>query len=236
MNIAIIPARGGSKRIPKKNIKNFCGYPILKIVIENAKSTNCFDKIIVSTDDEEIKKISLNAGAEVPFIRDKKLSTDLTPTVDVISDTILKLKHKGEKIENVCCLYPTSVFTDRDLILKGLNLLIEKKPSYVISVCSFSHPIQRALRLQKSGKIKLINKELANTRTQDLEEFYFDAGQFYWGEYKTWLEKKSLLSSEILPVILKPQSFQDIDTPEQWIIAENIYKSIKVRTQKDVRN
>ena len=236
MNIAIIPARGGSKRIPKKNIKNFCGYPILKIVIKNAKSTNCFKKIIVSTDDEEIKTISLNAGAEVPFIRDKKLSTDLTPTVDVISDTILKLNQKGEKIENVCCLYPTSVFTDRDLILKGLNLLIEKKPRYVISVCSFSHPIQRALRLQKSGKIKLINKELANTRTQDLEETYFDAGQFYWGKYKTWLEKKSLLSSEILPVILKPQSFQDIDTPEQWIIAENIYKSIKGRTQKDVRN
>ena len=236
MNIAIIPARGGSKRIPKKNIKNFCGYPILKIVIENVKSTNCFNKIIVSTDDEEIKTISLNAGAEVPFIRDKKLSTDLTPTVDVISDTILKLNQKGEKIENVCCLYPTSVFTDRDLILKGLNLLIEKKPRYVISVCSFSHPIQRALRLQKSGKIKLINKELANTRTQDLEETYFDAGQFYWGKYKTWLEKKSLLSSEILPVILKPQSFQDIDTPEQWVIAENIYKSINGRIQKDVRN
>ncbi len=227
MNIAVIPARGGSKRIPRKNIKLFCGDPILKIVIKLAIASGCFDRVIVSTDDYEIKKIATEAGAEVPFMRDIKLASDFAPTVDVISDLISKLISTGDRIDNVCCLYPTSVFINSIILNKGLRLLDLNRPSYVISISSYSHPIQRALKINDCGMVNLINSNEGETRTQDTITNYFDAGQFYWGRFDTWLSKKPLLNSDALPIILSAHSFQDIDTPEQWIIAEQIYKLSK---------
>ena len=182
MNICIIPARGGSKRIPRKNIKNFCGQPIISWSIETALNCKFFSRVIVSTDDKEIAKISQRYGAEVPFMRSESLSDDYTGTVPVIKNAINLLEMNNEKVNFVCCLYPTAPFIEVSYLEEGLNKLIENNASYSISMTSFPYPIQRSFKLTKNNRIEMFFPENINKRSQDLEQCFHDAGQFYWGE------------------------------------------------------
>lgn len=230
MNVCIIPARGGSKRIPKKNIKVFCEKPMIAWSIETALASKCFDKVIVSTDDEEIKKIALFYGAEVPFKRPPELSNDTTGTIPVIKHAILELSQIGPTPLNVCCLYATAPFTQISDLQKGYSNLIDLKANYAFSVTSFPFPIQRAIKIV-NNKIEMFHPEHFSTRSQDLEEAYHDAGQFYWGTAKAWLEEKIIFGPGAVPVILERHRVQDIDTPEDWKRAEWLFKAMNAQAQ-----
>ena len=225
MNLLVIPARCGSKRIPKKNIKMFKGKPIIEWVIKEAlKSNNVFEKVIVSTDSEEIKDISINAGAEVPFLRPKYLSDDHTSTAKVIIHAINWFKHKECLFSKVCCLYPTATFIKaHDLIKASNDLDKSKKDIFIFSATSFAYPIQRAFYLDQKGLSKMFNPELYNTRTQDLISAYHDAGQFYIASSNTWLTKSDVLHNS-KPYIIQRWRAQDIDNQEDWEMAELIFE------------
>ena len=217
MNVCVIPARSGSKRIPGKNIKPFCGRPVIAWSISAALSSGCFDKIVVSTDHESIAEVALDNGAEVPFLRPKELSDDYTPTVPVVAHAIKELFRAGYAVENVCCLYATAPLVQASRISEGLQLIGE---GYVVSVARFSSPIQRALVLNDEGGLSMLNPEFSQVRSQDLKEAWHDAGQFYWGKSKTWLEKEDILKSVTAGVLLAESEVQDIDTEEDWLLAE----------------
>jgi len=223
MNIAVIPARGGSKRIPKKNIKEFFGKPIIAYSIEAAQQTELFDRIVVSTDDEEIAQVAKHYGAEVPFIRPKKLSDDYTGTTEVIGHAAQWFRDNGEKVDYVCCIYATAPFLKAEYIEKGYRILVEEHAPYVFSVTEYEFPIQRSVVLDKTGSIKPYFPEYIGHRSQDLEKVYHDAGQFYWGAADAFISGKSLYSGESLPVILPRYLVQDIDDEEDWIQAEGLY-------------
>lgn len=226
MNIAIIPARGGSKRIPKKNIKKFFGKPMIAYAILAAKSARIFDHIIVSTDDQEILEIANEWGAETPFVRDKKLSDDHTPTVPVINNAIEQCQEIGWDINMACCIYPCNPFISSNDIKESLNYLI-KEPSanYCFPITEFPSPIQRALKCDADLKLSSFQPEHELTRTQDLEKSYYDAGQFYWGSKKTWASQPKIHSNS-LGYIIPNYRVVDIDTIDDWERAELIYKSI----------
>jgi len=226
MKISIIPARGGSKRIPKKNIKNFFGKPMIAWSIESSLKSECFDKVIVSTDDQEIAEIAYKYGAEVPFIRPESLSDDKTTTVPVIAHAVEWCKDNGMNISDVCCVYATAPFVSSDDIRRGLDILNNNECSYVFSVTSYAFPIQRAIRIKKSGHVEMIDASYLNTRSQDLEECFHDAGQFYWGSATSWTEKKPLFSAEAYPLIIPRYRVQDIDTVEDWKMAEYLFKAL----------
>ena len=192
MNVAIIPARGGSKRIPRKNIKRFCGKPMLAWAIENAINSECFDKVIVTSDDNEILNVAQSHGADIPFIRPKKLSDDITPTVPVIAHAVEKCIEIGWNIKRVCCIYPCSPFVQPDDIRKTYNLMNDVKSNYVYPVGEYPHPIQRAMKRNNDGKMIFIVPENELKRTQDFEITYHDLGQFYWGERQAWLDHKKM--------------------------------------------
>ena len=204
MNIAVIPARGGSKRIPKKNIKDFLGKPIIFYSIKAAIESRLFDKVIVSTDDNEIKKIAEDLGADVPFIRPDKLSDDVTGTVAVIGHAVQWCIDNGYILEYVCCIYPTSPLIQLDYLKKGYELLRGSNKLFAFSVTSFSYPIQRALRIENNN-IEMYYPENYFSRSQDLEESYHDAGQFYWGTANAFLDQKNLFSDTSIPIILQEQ-------------------------------
>lgn len=190
MKIAIIPARGGSKRIPRKNIKLFHGKPMIAYSIEAALESKCFDKVIVSTDDQEIAEISKSFGADVPFFRPVELSNDHATTMDVMHHSILWCEDHGMDIKALCCLYATAPFvTGHDLSQGYERLVQEDNVEYVFSATTFPFPIQRAIKLSKAGEVCMFNHENEFIRSQDLEEAYHDAGQFYWGRKKAFLEK-----------------------------------------------
>ena len=221
MNLCVIPARGGSKRIPRKNIRPFAGKPIIAYAIRAAQKSELFSKIIVSTDDEEIAKVSQDFGAEVPFLRPPELADDYTPTVPVIAHAIRELESRGDRFGNVCCIYPCVPFLACENIKNALTLLQQGDADYSFPVCEYSSPIQRAFQLNKNGKISLFYPEYELARTQDLEKAYHDAGQFYWGSKAAWLKKPRAHSSALgLPI--SKQFVVDIDTPEDWIRAENL--------------
>jgi pseudaminic acid cytidylyltransferase len=224
MNIAIIPARGGSKRIPKKNIKDFQGKPIVSYSIESALKSNLFDMVIVSTDDDEIAEIAIKYGAEVPFIRPKKLSDDFTGTHEVIGHAVRWLENNGNKIDYVCCLYATAPFIQIKDIVKGFNLIRSRKWDSVIAATNFSYPIFRAFENLSSGGLKMFFPEHYNSRSQDLPEAYHDAGQFYWASPRVWKDKPNSFSEKSTIVKLPNHLVQDIDTMEDWIKAERIYE------------
>ena len=224
MNIAIIPARGGSKRIPKKNIKDFQGKPIVSYSIESALKSNLFDMVIVSTDDDEIAEIAIKYGAEVPFIRPKKLSDDFTGTHEVIGHAVRWLENNGNKIDYVCCLYATAPFIQIKDIVKGFNLIRSRKWDSVIAATNFSYPIFRAFENLSSGGLKMFFPEHYNSRSQDLPEAYHDAGQFYWASPRVWKDKPNSFSEKSTIVKLPNHLVQDIDTMEDWINAERIYE------------
>jgi len=226
MRLAVIPARGGSKRIPRKNINSFCGKPMIAWSIEAALESECFDRIIVSTDDTEIAEVALELGAEVPFIRPAELSDDHTGTIPVIRHAIEYMEaHTGEFMQHVCCLYATAPFVLPKDLRKGLFELTETGVDYAFSVTSYSFPIQRAIRLAPSGRVEMFNPEHFNTRSQDLEESYHDAGQFYWGRAQAWKEGRVIFAPGSAPVLLPRHRVQDIDTPEDWERAQWMFQA-----------
>lgn len=229
MRLAVIPARGGSKRIPRKNIKDFCGKPIIAWSIEAALKSNCFDKLIVSTDDTDIADIARKYGAQVPFIRPAALSDDHTGTIPVIHHAIDWVSNQGDKPIEVCCIYATAPFVSAMDIRLGLHELLTHDADYAFSVTSYAFPIQRALRLNTDNRVEMFNAEHFNTRSQDLEEAWHDAGQFYWGKAESWRQGKMIFSPHSVPVIMPRYQVQDIDSLEDWNRAEWLFKAMQMR-------
>ena len=188
-NIAIIPARGGSKRIPKKNIKDFLGKPIIAYSIEMAISCKLFNKVIVSTDDQEIKDVAIKYGAEVPFIRPKEIADDFTGTHEVIKHAVKWLEDNSEKMDYVCCIYPTAPLIEKDDLIKGFEIIQTGKWTSVLAATNFSYPIFRSFEILPDGGLKMIFPEHYSSRSQDLPEVYHDAGLFYWAKPEIWKKK-----------------------------------------------
>ncbi|MFK3868310.1 pseudaminic acid cytidylyltransferase [Psychrobacter faecalis] len=228
MKVAIIPARGGSKRIPRKNIKQFCGKPMIAYSIEAAIESGCFDRVIVSTDDTEIAEVAKAYNAEVPFIRPEELSNDHAGTIPVIQHAVNWLIEECEAPEFICCLYATAPFITPEAIKQGLQQLEDTNAAYAFSATSYAFPIQRAFRIKPSLGVEMFEPEHFNTRSQDLEEAYHDAGQFYWGTKDAWLTEKVIFGPESTPVILPRHRVQDIDTPEDWQRAELLFKAMQL--------
>jgi len=224
MRLCVIPARGGSKRIPRKNIRDFCGKPMIAWSIEAAIKSECFDRIIVSTDDEEIASVAKRYGAEVPFMRPAQLADDFTGTTAVIAHAIeWQISHR-EVADKVCCLYATAPFVQTTDLRKGFDILESSGSEYAFSVTSYAFPIQRAIRITKNQRVEMFQPEHFNTRSQDLEEAWHDAGQFYWGRAAAWLENKPIFSCDAAPVLLPRHRVQDIDTTEDWERAALMFK------------
>ena len=224
--VAIIPARGGSKRIPRKNIREFCGKPMIAWSIEAALQSGCFKEVIVSTDDREIADASLKLGASVPFLRPPELSGDHAGTLPVVINAIQALESEGSELSEICCLYATAPFVSPGDIQDGLNLLKSSGAEYAIAVTGFPFPIQRALRISNNQRISMMNPQAFSSRSQDLEEAYHDAGQFYWGTRQAWLSGTPSFLADTVPVILPQHRVQDIDTPEDWVRAEWLFRAM----------
>ena len=226
MKICIIPARGGSKRIPRKNIKPFCGKPMIAWSIEAALQSGCFDQIMVSTDDAEIAEVASQFGALVPFMRPAELSDDHTGTTAVIAHAVNWFAAQGQMPEQVCCLYATAPFVSSDDLRKGLSILTETACDYAFSVTSYAFPIQRAIRITETGRVEMFNPEHFNTLSQELEEAFHDAGQFYWGRAQAWLQNKVIFGPTSAPINLPHHRVQDIDTLEDWVRAEWLFRAM----------
>lgn len=226
-NIAIITARGGSKRVPRKNIKSFCGKPIITYSIDAALSSGVFDEVMVSTDDEEIKEISLAYGADVPFMRSEKTSGDYAMTHEVLIEVLDEYKKMGRFFKNMCCIYPTAPFISGIRLKMAMDILECKKADSVLPVVPFSYPPQRGLILREDGiKFQYIENEFV--RTQDLETIYHDAGQFYCVNVDSFLKSKRLIMTNAQPIILNELEVQDIDSETDWKIAELKYKLVNL--------
>ena len=225
-NIAIITARGGSKRIPRKNIKDFCGKPIIAYSIQAAKESGCFDEVMVSTDDEEIKEISLKYGAKVPFMRSKETANDYSTTADVVEEVLDEYRKLGCCFDSVCCIYPTAPFITAEKLNKSMEILTESKCDTVFPVVPFSFPPQRGLIVGEDGNTRFQNPEFALTRSQDLETIYHDCGQYYCFNVKRFMEEKKIVMSNTYSVIENELEVQDIDNEIDWKLAELKYQLI----------
>ena len=227
MNIAIIPARGGSKRIPKKNIRLFRGKPMIAWSIEAAIKSNCFDKVFVSTDSEEIASIAKSLGAWVPFLRPYNISDDYSTTKDVIEYCIKWFKEKNIVINYVCCLYATAPFVKAEDLKKGLNLITQQTENrFIFSATNFSFPIQRAIKINEEGISSMFYPENFNVRSQDLENAYHDAGQFYFAKPNVWINKENLFE-DALPILIPNWRVQDIDEEDDWARAEMLHEILE---------
>lgn len=227
MKIAIIPARGGSKRIPRKNIKLFHGKPMIAYSIETAKASGCFDKIIVSTDDQEIADVAREYGADVPFLRPSDIADDHATTLDVLQHAVNWCEDNLGNIDYVCCIYATAPFIQVQDLQSGLALVQEPEVEYAFSATSFPFPIQRAIKLSEKGEVAMFEPENALVRSQDLEEAYHDAGQFYWGSVNAFKSKLGIFGSYSRVVLLPRKRVQDIDTLEDWELAEALFSVSK---------
>jgi len=225
MRIAIIPARGGSKRIPRKNIKPFAGKPMIAYAIDAARSCGLFDHVVVSTDDQEIADIARRCGAEVPFMRPPELSDDHAGTVPVIAHAIEACRAAGWEAQQVCCIYPGVPLLRTDDLRAAHALLDAGDADYAFTVASFPAAVQRALRRSPEGKMAPMNPEFVRTRTQDLEPGYYDAGQFYWGTAAAWLKGDSPHQNGKGLVIPEWRAV-DIDTPADWRRAELLFNAL----------
>ncbi len=226
MNICIIPARGGSKRIPRKNIKDFHGKPMIAYSIEAARESGCFDKVIVSTDDAEIAEVAKHWGAETPFIRPANIADDYATTMEVIQHAIEWCESKGWWLDKICCVYATAPFVLASDIKSGLTLLEESDIQYAFSATSFAFPIQRAFYMDENKRSNMFQPEHLNTRSQDLTEAYHDAGQFYWGKVSAFKAGLGFFAPHSKPVLLPRKRVQDIDTLEDWEIAKVMYSAL----------
>lgn len=226
MKIAVIPARGGSKRIPRKNIKEFFGKPMIAWSIEAAKQSNIFDRIIVSTDDKEIAEIAEQYGAEVPFMRPNTLADDFAPTIPVIAHAIEEMKNIGCAVEYACCIYATAPFIQTSDIVTGYEEINTGGWAYAFSVTDFSAPIFRSFEILENDGIQMFYPEHFEIRSQDLPEAFHDAGQFYWGTVDAWLDGKRFFEPHSKPIVVPRWRVQDIDTIADWERAQLIAKSI----------
>ncbi len=225
--IAIITARGGSKRIPRKNIKDFLGKPIIAYSIETALKSKLFDEVMVSTEDEEIAQIAKEYGAIVPFLRSKENSDDFSGTDDVLIEVIKEYQKKGQEFDICCVIYPTAPFITIPKLNEAFELLINKKLDVVFPVIEYSSPIQRALKKNNENKIVMFEPKNLDKRSQDLEKAYHDVGQFYMVNTTTFLEKKRLWTNNTGVIVLPAMQAQDIDNQEDWELAEFKYQWLK---------
>ncbi len=222
--MAVIPARGGSKRIPRKNIRPFVGIPMLSRTIELIRAARLFNHIIVSTDDEEIAHIAQEAGAEVPFRRPAELSNDMAGTMPVVAHAINEMELRGVTTKWVCCVYPASVLSRRSDLHAAYDMLEDDGVDFVFTATVFPYPIQRALRKSPSGRCQMFWPENRETRSQDLEPAYHDAGQFYIGRRDAWLQARPIFGSHSKMLELPHYRVQDIDTLDDWMRAEAIFR------------
>lgn len=228
MRIAVIPARGGSKRIPRKNIREFAGRPMIAWPVDVALESRLFDHVVVSTDDEEIASVAEAAGASAPFRRPADLADDHTPTRPVVAHAIRAMQElAGRAVTQACCIYPTAPFLDAGDLKTGLDLLADGRFRYAFSVTSFAYPVQRALKRLPEGGVDMLQPEHRHARSQDLEEAYHDAGQFYWGTAEAFLTDQPVFAPHSAPVILPRWRVHDIDTPEDWTRAELVFRALR---------
>lgn len=225
-SVAIIPARGGSKRIPRKNIKDFYGKPLIAYSIEVALASKLFDRVIVSTDDEEIAKIAKLYGADVPFLRPKELSDDFTGTEDVVNHALKYMENQGESYDYICTLYATAPLLQERYLIEGLERLENSNAIHSFSATSMPFPIQRTFKIDNQGRCEMFYPQHYMSRSQDLEEAYQDAGQFYWKRANS-VSKEPMFGKDSIPILLPRYLVQDIDTLEDWKRAEIIYKVIQ---------
>lgn len=225
-SVAIITARGGSKRIPRKNIKDFWGKPIIAYSIAAALDAGCFEEVMVSTDDEEIAEISRRFGAMVPFMRSVEMANDFASTSDVLLEVLHEYSQRNEQFDYGCCIYPTAPFVTAEKLRLGHNLLLKTGADVVLPVVRFSSPIQRSLKIE-DNRLKMVWPEYLNSRSQDLISAYHDSGQFYFFNIKPFLENKKLFSDYTVPLELQSIEVQDIDTDEDWKIAEMKYQILQ---------
>lgn len=223
-NLAIIPARGGSKRIQKKNIKKFLGTPMLELTIKKLVSCDIFDKIVVSTDDHEISKIAQDQGAEVPFLRSSHLAEDNVPTAPVIADMLAK--YTNDKFDYCCCVYSCTPLLEIEDFTLSFDFFIKQEASFCYTVAEFPHPTQRALRIKDNGRLQFVQPEHELTPTQNLERLLHDCGQFYWGKSKSWLGGAKMHSYNAVGYELPSWKAIDIDTEEDWSRAELMFEVI----------
>lgn len=227
MKIAVIPARGGSKRIPRKNIRNFCGKPMIAWSIEAAKSSGLFDHIIVSTDDAEIAAEAKLWGAEAPFVRPAELSNDHAGTTEVIAHATQWALDQNFELDAVCCIYATAPFIQVDDLKRGLAALESGDWSYAFTVTDFAAPIFRSFKQTAEGGIEMFYPEHFSTRSQDLPLALHDAGQFYWGRPSAWIDGKRVFDQGSIPVVIPRWRVQDIDTMEDWQRAELMFRAFE---------
>lgn len=224
--LCIIPARGGSKRIPRKNIKEFMGKPIIAYSIEAALNSGVFDEVMVSTDDEEIAGVARQCGAAVPFLRSAKTSNDYATTVDVLLEVVNRYREQGKEFDTICCLYSTAPFVTSDR-LKEASEKVSDTVDACFTIVEYSYPIQRSLRINKSDYVEMKYPEHLKSRTQDLEIVYHDAGQFYFVKTEALVKEKTVWCKRTAPLILSELEVQDLDTLTDWQLAELKYQLLK---------
>lgn len=224
--LAVITARGGSKRIPRKNIKPFLGKPIIEYSIDAALESGIFEEVMVSTDDAEIVEISEAAGAKVPFLRSEKTSNDYATTLDVLLEVVEEYEKRGQHFDYLCCMYPTAPFVTASAIRTAMDTLVKENADTVFPVVKFSFPPQRCMVVQ-DGRLVAKWPEYTQTRSQDLEPYYHDCGQFYCINVNSFLEQRKIMMNNVLPFFQDEINVQDIDTMEDWAIAEMKYKILK---------
>ena len=224
MNIAVIPARGGSKRIPRKNIKLFKGLPVIAYAIKAAKESGVFDEVFVSTDDEEIAEVAMSFGATIPWMRSKDLSDDYATTISVMQDAVRKLKTNLIGLENIGCIYPATPLLQPSFLSEGLEILEEGDWDYVFSGLKVITPPQRIFSLGTSRGVEMLFPEYEASRTQDLADFYHDAGQFYWGRTSSWESGLPIFSSSSTIIEIPSELSVDIDTLDDWYRAERLFE------------
>jgi N-acylneuraminate cytidylyltransferase len=227
VNLAVIPARGGSKRIPAKNVRPFAGRPMIGWPIEAARESGMFDRIIVSTDADEIAETAREAGAEVPFVRPPELADDHCGTLEVITHAARWAADQGQRPDFICCLYATAVFAAPDDLKRGLETLREGGWDYVFAAGRYGQPVQRAFVKGADGAMELLFPKDRLTRSQDLAPAYHDAGQFYWGRTEAWAEGRPIFGRRTAFVELPSDRVQDIDTPEDWTKAERLFRMMR---------
>jgi N-acylneuraminate cytidylyltransferase len=232
MKLAVIPARGGSKRIPRKNIRPFAGRPIIAYSIEAALESGLFDRIIVSTDDAEIAEVARKWRAETPFVRPAPLADDHTPVSAVVTHAVRWAIGERIAVSHACCIYATAPFVQPADLRRAFEMLRASGRGYALSITSYPFPIQRSIRLTRAGGIEPMFPERILERSQDLEDAYRDAGQFFWGTAEAFLGDVPIFSAAAIPVILSSHLVQDIDTPEDWRSAELLYRAWQTESKE----
>jgi pseudaminic acid cytidylyltransferase len=227
VRVAVIPARGGSRRIPRKNVRPFCGKPVIAWVIEAARASSLFEHVLVSTDDAEIRDVALQSGAECPFMRPPELADDYTVTSAVIGHATRWALDAGWDVDAVCCMYATAPLIDTGDLKRGLAALTSGDWAFAIAATTFAAPIQRAFTQRPDGGLEMYFPDQFATRTQDLPATLHDAAQFYWGRPDAWIDGRRMFDRWSVPVVIPRWRVQDIDEPEDWARAESVFRELR---------